>query len=173
MLAHAKNPHVKRTALIFAGLLPLVLTRQALAHLPVPDHTFNAGPTFAYAHAPVVDGGFVYGVDVAGTYGLWWGGVGARVFETFEADERKVLPYVEAGLFLFLNVGGGYTLDTAPRSASLSGPHFFIGLPVPLAKVQRSASSDLFYAEPYYRATYADVGTLHEVGAFVKWTSFM
>jgi hypothetical protein len=159
---------------IIAGLAPLILTRPLLAHVPtVPEHILTVGPTLAYAHAPRLESALVYGVDVAYTYTLFWGGAGARVFETFEADERKVLPYVEVGVFLLLNVGGGYTLDTAPRSESLSGPHLFIGLPVPFSKLQRGAKSSFFYAEPYYRATYAEVGTLHEGGALVKWTGFM
>jgi hypothetical protein len=91
-----------------------------------------------------------------------------RVYETLHADERAFLPYLEAGIYLFFNLGGGYTFGVNSPAADLAGPHLFVGLPLPIDEVR----GDLFYAEPYYRATYGDAGTLHEAGVFVKWASW-
>jgi hypothetical protein len=154
--------------LVAAAVFSTLISRHGQADFHLPKNHVTLGPTFAYAYAPELEGAFVYGVDAAAAYAILWAGGGVRVFETFEADERTVLPYLEVGLWLFVNVGGGYTVDTSGRGA-LSGPHFFIGVPIPAIK---DTLDGLIYVEPYYRATYAEVGTLHEGGAFVKWATF-
>ncbi len=111
----------------------------------------------------------VYGVDAAAAYTIPLAWRRQRLFETFEANERKVLPYLEVGLWLLVNVGGGYTVDLNEDDTNASGPHFFIGAPVPVGK----PFDGVAYLESlYYRATYADVGTLHEGGAFLKWAKW-
>ncbi len=154
--------------LVVAAALATLVSRQAQADLRLPDDQVTLGPTFAYAYAPELEGALVYGVDAAAVYAIAWAGGGVRVFESFDADERTVLPYLEVGLWLLVNVGAGYTVDTSGRDA-LSGPHFFIGVPIPGIK---DTFDGLLYVEPYYRATYASVGTLYEGGAFVKWGSW-
>jgi hypothetical protein len=150
------------------ALAVLVVPRQVLADFRLPEAGVGIGPTLGYAHARDLGGGMVYGVDAAAAYTILWAGGGVRLFETFEANERKVLPYLEVGLWLLVNVGGGYTVDLNEDDTNASGPHFFIGVPVPVGK----PFDGVAYLEPYYRATYADVGTLHEGGAFLKWAKW-
>jgi hypothetical protein len=146
------------------------LSRGAHAHLPEPpDEVASIGPTLAYAHAPELGGACMYGVDAAVLHKFFWGGAGVRLFETLEADERKVLPYLEVGLWVLVNLGAGYTVDLNEGETNASGPHFFVGVPLPFAA---SSPGGVYYVEPYYRATYAEVGTLHEAGTFLKWASW-
>jgi hypothetical protein len=151
-------------AWVFA-VAAFVVPRAALADFHLPEHGVGVGATVAYGHARDLDGGLLVGVDAAAAYRIFWAGAGARVFEPFEPDERKVLPYLEVGLWVLVNIGVGYTVDVNSGDTSASGPHFFIGVPLPFTE----GFDGFLYAEPYYRATYADVGTLHEGGAFLKW----
>ena len=80
-----------------------------------------------------------------------------------------MLPYVEAGLWLVVNIGGGYTIDVTEGETNASGPHLFLGLPLPFRVSERES---ITYCEPYYRATFSSAGTLHEGGVFVKWAKW-
>src|SRR5260221_10464485 len=80
-------------------------------------HDWSLGGSAAYALHPSLGNGFMYGLDFAytPTIPLWLGG-GVRAFENLRASDRIFYPYVEAGAWLVLNVGGGYSLGTG-------GPH--------------------------------------------------
>ncbi len=136
------------------------------AHMPNgPRHDWSLGGSAAYAHRPSLGNGFMYGLDFAytPTIPLWFGG-GVRAFDNLRASDRIFYPYVEAGAWLVLNVGGGYSLGTGgPHGAS--GFHLFLGLPFLLP-------GSSFYIEPYYRVLYATSDALNEVGLLVKWTSW-
>ena len=68
-------------------------------------------------------------------------------------------------MYVFVNVGGGYTFDVDATPNAMAGPHFFVGLPLPFNVHQPERS---WFMEPYYRPTFADPGTMHEVGFMVK-----
>ena len=142
----------------------VVVPRQAYADPHMPDHIVAVGPSVAYAHARDLGGGLLYGVDATGSYQILWASGGLRVFETFEADERRFLPYLEVGVWLVVNIGAGVTIDVTGKENEATGPHLFLGLPFPAA--------ESVFAEPYYRATFTEAGTLHEGGALVKWTKW-
>ena len=144
----------------------------AWAHMPEfkgPRGEIGIGPSLSYGNAPGGQDAMVYGLDLAYGFVDWfWIGGGARSFEPFTSNGRTLLPYAECGVVLLAwNIGGGYTLDVFPEeSRTLSGPHLFTGILVPLGPETR------YYVEPYYRPTFTPDGVFHEVGVLAKWTSW-
>lgn len=126
------------------------------------------GTSTAYGWHPTRADGSLLGVDAAFfPHCLVWAGGGVRLFENLSSQDRAVLPYVEAGTWLFVNVGVGYTVDVthghfAPGRGA--GFHVFVGEPIPVV--------GKFYVEPYYRVTYLGSDALNELGVLLKWTTW-
>jgi hypothetical protein len=94
-----------------------------------------------------------------------WGGGGVRMLH---GSSTWIAPYAEAGLFFFGNIGAGCTY--LPQSPGRKfHPHLFLGVPVP---VGAEVFSYPVYVEPYYRPLWLEGPTLHEVGLFVKLTTW-
>jgi hypothetical protein len=119
-----------------AAILPFLFpARVGHAHgIPKgPQHDWSLGGSTAYAFYRGAAAGVVYGVDFAYSPNPFvWIGAGIRSFENFSSADRALYPYAEAGAWLFLNIGAGYSLDTADPFSTASGFHLFLGLPVPL-----------------------------------------
>jgi hypothetical protein len=159
------------------AILPLFavigLAESARAHgMPNVDcpriSDWSLGVSVAHGWHPDRQDGALYGVDAAFFPGcIAWAGGGLRVFENLRSQDRTLLPYVEAGAWLLLNVGVGYSIDVTHGSAAPtegSGFHLFLGEPIPLFGTS--------YVEPYYRATFIGPDALNELGVMVKWTTW-
>lgn len=172
MRGSARTMNKALLGLVAAAML---LQAQSLADtLPDPPKLdYSLGPSLAYAAAPNRGGGLVYGIDasLAIAWNLW-AGCGVRSFENFSATDRALLPYAEAGFWLFVNVGAGYTFDLDRNHSNLSGPHVFVGYPQSLTELKIGPKPLLLFVEPYYRPTFAHAGTLHEAGLLLKVSSW-
>jgi hypothetical protein len=159
-------PRMRYSGPLLTALSVIAWSSDGCAHMPNgPRNDWSLGGSAAYALHPSVGNGFMYGLDFAymPTIPVWLGG-GVRAFENLHGSDRIFYPYVEAGAWLVLNVGGGYSLGTGgPNGAS--GFHLFLGLPFLLP-------TSSFYIEPYYRVLFATSDALHEVGLLLKWTSW-
>lgn len=139
-----------------------------------PDRYSNIGLTFGWSFGGPL-GGPTFGFDATAGDALLWASAGARVVVT-EAGPIG-MPYVEAGGWLFLTVGAGWTwmLGVADRSG---GPHLFAGTPSPTGLAPpraaplpcREVVGGLFYRPTWVRATRAGERTvvLHELAGSLK-----
>jgi hypothetical protein len=153
-----------------AALLVSALgTRPAEAHMPFPslsDNSFVLGPSLAYAPGSGRRSGFLFGGDATFTAGFLWASLGARARP---GEGWNTYPYGEAGLWLLVNFGVGYSLGLGP-DVPRDNWHWFVGVPIPVSALSDDEAA--IFVEPYYRPTMAiDSGapTLHELGLLVKW----
>lgn len=152
--------------MVLIGLATSGVERAAAAHgMPECSDASAIGGSVAYASFPRLGQGVIYGMDAALLrYCLIWAGGGLRVFENLHAEDRTLLPYVEAGAWVGLNVGAGYTIDASRgnfRPGHGAGFQLFFGEPIPLF--------GNWYVEPYYRVTYLRSDALNELGVLFKW----
>jgi hypothetical protein len=85
------------------------------------------------------------------------------------APDQWVAPYVELGLWLFVNVGVGYGLMNK-GDGWRHGPHLFAGLPITLGD---GPTARHWVIEPYYRHYFSyhprSTERANEVGLLMKW----
>jgi len=174
-LCHEPNVQRRRVRLRIWPLTGATLVacllgaRHSQAHMPLPslgDNAFVLGPSVAYAPGDGQRSGFLFGGDATLTAGFAWASLGGRV----RPGERwNGYPYAEAGIWLLVNFGVGYSVglgSEAPRH----NWHWFVGLPIPVSAL--SDDDPVILVEPYYRPTMAIENaspTLHELGVLVKW----
>lgn len=131
----------------------------------VSDHNLVIGPSMAAAVIARQDAQPVLGLDATYSYELLWASLGAR----FIAGEKWTsLPYGEVGVWLLANVGAGCTVVRGGAHHGQIAPHLFLGLPIPISPAKRNSLRRTFILEPYYRPTWWEGDTLHEVGLLVK-----
>jgi hypothetical protein len=139
-----------------------------LKGLPDPgidDYNLIVGPSFAVAPLTGEGDHVALGLDVTYSYSLMWASLGAR----FLPDSEWVsLPYGEVGVWLLANIGVGCTVVQGGSRSGELAPHLFVGVPVPFSTAKRNALRRTFIFEPYYRPTWLDGSTLHEVGLLLK-----
>jgi hypothetical protein len=141
---------------------------RASAHMPFPSLSDNGvvvGPSLAYAPGDGQRSGFLFGADATFTAGFAWVSLGARA----RPGERwNAYPYGEAGIWLLVNFGVGYSFGVGPDVPKKNW-HWFVGVPIPVSALSDDGA---FFIEPYYRPTMAiddPAPTLHELGLLVKW----
>lgn len=114
--------------------------------------------------------GWALGVDLAlGKKKPGWFGGGGRVERLAERTAGAV--YVEAGLFVYLNLGGGVSVRFG--DSTRVGPHLFLGVPVPIPPSSGWLRETRFFIEPYYRPAFlfdhaGEHTTFHEFGLLFK-----
>jgi len=147
----------------------LIAAGRTHAHVPVPSLSDNAvvlGPSLAYAPGDGERSGFLFGGDATLTAGFAWASLGARV----RPGERfHGYPYAEAGIWLLVNFGVGYSVGLG-SDVPVHNWHWFVGLPIPVSAL--SDDDPAIFVEPYYRPTMTiddTAPTLHELGVLLKW----
>jgi hypothetical protein len=81
------------------------------------------------------------------------------------------LLHVEAGFWLFLTLGVGYSRTLWGDGFDGNSLQLFAGAPVPFAE---AFDAGMLFAEPYYRPAFglASGDVLHELGLMLKFTTF-
>jgi hypothetical protein len=150
----------------------LFVSRRALADccqpmFRAPKNEFAVGPSIAYGHLDAsrlmlgVD--FTYFTQLQGFPPYLWASGGLRWALT--NGPAVWLPYVEAGTWLFLNAGLGYSTAIVGDGVTHHA-HVFLGLPLLPNPI----------IEPYYRPAFRLAGdpgpTIHEVGLLLKYSTY-
>jgi hypothetical protein len=165
----------------------------AFGNLEGPEWTLTPGLSAGLFVAPDGVAGSVT-TEITGGWRLFWLTLGLR--SAFQPEATHFLPFVEAGAYLLVNVGVGYSVgisrairdDTTASGVPRHNVHLFIGLPIPLnfggpadrqRRTQRAHRGwrDLFqhglFLEPYYRPSWGrgggHEGWSHEVGLLLKY----
>ena len=142
---------------------------RAQAHMPFPtlsDNMVVLGPSVAYAPGDGQRSGLLFGGDATFTAGFLWASLGARARP---GEHWNTYPYGEAGIWLLVNFGVGYSLGLG-HEVPRDNWHWFVGVPIPASAISDDEAA--IFVEPYYRPTMAidsAVPTLHELGLLVKW----
>jgi hypothetical protein len=161
---------------LVAGLLLTLLS--VTSHASGPDLTPNRythiGLTLGWSWGGAL-GGPTVGFDATAGDGLGWLSLGSRVVVTPSGPIG--LPYVEAGGWLVLTMGAGWTWVLG-KAAYRGGPHLFVGTPLPTGLMPRrdaplpctEVTSGLFYRPFWARSALPGGATtvLHELSASVK-----
>lgn len=88
-------------------------------------------------------------------------------FKYYNTDEKAYLPYLEAGLWFFLNIGVGYSYGFSDENYKKHNINLFFGMPLPafLLKIKLPV-----FIEPYYRPIYSfeNKKKTHEFGIIAK-----
>ncbi|MFH1531433.1 MAG: hypothetical protein ABIK09_11960 [Pseudomonadota bacterium] len=169
-------------------LLPVLA---AAGLLLAPDHAagseeyFIIGPSMGMVHGPGIGSAAVATVDAS--FGLhledehswlrppkysmlFWASGGARLWVR---DQVTAIPYVEAGMFVYLNVGGGYGYLLGGDHPARHTAHLFVGAPLMPALAFWGMKWKGLLIEPYYRPTWTlgegGGDTFHEWGILVKY----
>ena len=154
------------TFLTLAAVIALLVApSDASATVKPPEEGVALGPSVAWVSgADDTPGGVMLGVDLAYFLGYFWVSAGTRL--RLESDAvGAVYPYVEAGGWLLLNLGVGYSLGISNDRSPWSNAHLFVGVPIP---VPSEGKSLVPFVEPYYRPMLGDGVVVHEVGVLFK-----
>ena len=146
---------------------------------------FVIGPSVGMVHGTRIDSAAATSLDATFGFHLegdrsWvspprysfmlWASGGVRLWHL---DDMAAVPYVEAGVNLFLNVGGGYGYLTGGRFNARHTAHLFVGAPIMPALAFWGMKAKGLLFEPYYRPTWTlgkqGGGTFHEWGLLVKY----
>ena len=116
------------------------------------------------SHAFFKGGRFNYNIDDF-QFILWFSGGLKQAF----TDRNLFFPYVEAGIWYFITIGGGVSFGGGEYRGTFA--NCFIGVPVPLAPIFGSNTIPLF-VEPYFRYNWSleNAGrNYYELGIMVKY----
>jgi hypothetical protein len=135
----------------------------------LPKGAFQLGPSVAYGMRVRAADHPVFGLDASYSYLMFWGGGGVRLL----ADEGPtVLPYVEAGAWLGVNIGVGCSLLANNPRRQVLATHLFLGFPWPVSGIKIKDTEYPVYLEPYYRPMWWSGTALHELGLLLKITTW-
>jgi len=153
----SKLPVLFRVGLIFIFLFMTFETRpilgQALFLMPDLNHVrFSIGPNVAYGWDRYGSHGAFVGLDTTISYGLFWWTVGFRSLLQRGKQEIAFIPYVETGIWYFVNLGVGYDFVWTMDLGMDNGFHVFAGLPFPFAGDPVRGFGGLI--EPYCRVMF-------------------
>ena len=154
----------RHTAVAVIGALLCASPAHADALPSPPHHAATLGPSVAWVSgAEHTSDGVMLGVDLAYFVERVWWSVGTRL--RLEPDGLgAAYPYVEAGGWLLVNLGVGYSLGLESGRSAWHNAHVFLGVPIPLG----TSGPILPYIEPYYRPMLGDGVVVHEVGVLLK-----
>ena len=171
-----------RRAVFLAALAVLLTATDAMAENSM---YFVIGPSAGMVHGTRIDSAAATSVDATFGYHLegkrsWvspprysimlWASGGVRLWHL---DDMAAVPYVEAGVNLLLNMGGGYGYLASGKFSACHTAHVFVGAPLMPSLFFWGMKAKGLMFEPYFRPTWIlgkqGGAAFHEWGLLIKY----
>lgn len=156
---------MKTRALI---LFSLFFSAGAFAHNPIqfPVWDIASGPSLAYLYSKKHGSGYSLNWDTSLTFILFSASCNLKLNKTDRFTQYGA--QMEFSFWFMANFGGGLGYLAGDSKGMVY--HLFIGAPIPTSLDKGDPSPD--FIEPYYRLQWHQKEISHELGLYVKYSTF-